>query len=99
MPCSSARCGCQQRDHVPSSASAPGRYVHTLDPQPAADPWAILSAAGAAGNYESAVTFTSYANWLIPGSLMVGRYPFVEPSRCCSRSCAACTSSTSLYSQ
>lgn len=26
--------------------------------------------------------FTDYANWLIPGHLLVGRYPYVEPSRC-----------------
>lgn len=31
-------------------------------------------------NYEAVHGFTSYANWLIPGHLMVGRYPFLEPS-------------------
>lgn len=36
--------------------------------------------------YEATVAFTEYANWLIPGSLMTGRYPFVEPSRCTKRS-------------
>ena len=36
----------------------------------------------AAENYEVAHTFASYANWLIRGHLMLGRYPFVEPSRC-----------------
>lgn len=30
-------------------------------------------------------TFAPYANWLLPGSLMLGRYPFVEPSRCLTR--------------
>jgi len=35
--------------------------------------------------YETMVSFTEYANWLIPGALMTGRYPFVEPSRCTSR--------------
>lgn len=34
-----------------------------------------------AENYEVANTFSSYANWLIRGRLMLGRYPFVEPSR------------------
>jgi hypothetical protein len=24
----------------------------------------------------------AYANWLLPGYVMVGRYPFIEPSRC-----------------
>ncbi|DBB17424.1 hypothetical protein WJX82_010099 [Trebouxia sp. C0006] len=35
--------------------------------------------------YQDRVKFTPYANWLIPGHLMVGRYPYVEPSRCPSR--------------
>ena len=30
-------------------------------------------------------TFTPYANWLLPGSLMLGRYPFIEPNRCPTR--------------
>jgi len=33
-------------------------------------------------DYEIKMKFQEYANWLIPGSLMAGRYPFVEPSRC-----------------
>lgn len=32
--------------------------------------------------YQDKVKFAPYANWLIPGHLMVGRYPYVEPSRC-----------------
>lgn len=36
-------------------------------------------------SYESACAFTDFGNWLIPGRLMLGRYPFVEPSRCRSR--------------
>jgi hypothetical protein len=35
--------------------------------------------------YESVVTFSDSANWLVPGSLLLGRYPGVEPSRCRSR--------------
>lgn len=38
-----------------------------------------------ADGYESACAFTDFANWLIPGRVMLGRYPFVEPSRCRSR--------------
>eukprot|EP00884_Botryococcus_braunii_P013378 jgi/Botrbrau1/22040/Bobra.0024s0052.1 len=34
------------------------------------------------GSYEDQHTYSSLANWLIPGSLMIGRYPHVEPSRC-----------------
>lgn len=26
--------------------------------------------------------FSDFANWLIPDKLLVGRYPYVEPSRC-----------------
>lgn len=26
--------------------------------------------------------FSDFANWLIPDALLVGRYPYVEPSRC-----------------
>lgn len=33
------------------------------------------------GTYEAAHEFSTYANWLIPGRLMLGRYPFIEPSR------------------
>lgn len=33
-------------------------------------------------DYEIKMQFQEFANWLIPGSLMAGRYPFVEPSRC-----------------
>lgn len=32
--------------------------------------------------YEAATAFASYANWLLPGRLLVGRYPYIEPSRC-----------------
>ena len=35
--------------------------------------------------YESACKFTPYANWIIPGHVMLGRYPYVEPSRCHTR--------------
>jgi hypothetical protein len=33
-------------------------------------------------NYETTHAFSDFANWLVPGSLLVGRYPYVEPSRC-----------------
>ncbi len=39
----------------------------------------------AAGEYESAHAFSHFANWLVPGRILVGRYPYVEPSRCRSR--------------
>jgi hypothetical protein len=35
-----------------------------------------------AGSYEATCAFTDFANWLVPGRLLVGRYPYVEPSRC-----------------
>ena len=35
-----------------------------------------------ADNYEATCSFTDVGNWLIPGRLMAGRYPFVEPGRC-----------------
>ncbi len=35
-----------------------------------------------AGSYEDRCTFTDYANWVVPGHVMLGRYPYVEPSRC-----------------
>jgi len=37
------------------------------------------------GSYNQATTFSDFANWILPGRLLVGRYPFVEPSRCQSR--------------
>lgn len=33
-------------------------------------------------NYEEVHAFSDFANWLIPDKLLVGRYPYVEPSRC-----------------
>lgn len=38
-----------------------------------------------ADKYEATHAFSAYANWLVPGAIMLGRYPFVEPSRCRSR--------------
>ena len=35
-----------------------------------------------AEQYEQKMAFTPYANWIIPGHLMLGRYPYIEPSRC-----------------
>ena len=35
-----------------------------------------------AGKYEDTHAFSDFANWLIPDKLLVGRYPYVEPSRC-----------------
>jgi len=32
--------------------------------------------------FADAHAFASYAHWLIPGRLLAGRYPYVEPSRC-----------------
>lgn len=36
-------------------------------------------------NYEAVSSFSDYAAWLIPGALMQGRYPYIEPSRCLTR--------------
>ena len=36
---------------------------------------------GAEGDF-SDLRFTRFANWLVPGSVMLGRYPYVEPGRC-----------------
>ena len=33
-------------------------------------------------SYETMTAFSEYANWIVPGSLMLGRYPHIEPSRC-----------------
>jgi hypothetical protein len=38
----------------------------------------------AADDFERAHTVGDFANWLVPGSLMLGRYPYCEPSRCTS---------------
>ena len=32
--------------------------------------------------FEAAHTFSAYANWIVPGKVMLGRYPYVERSRC-----------------
>ena len=38
-----------------------------------------------AEDYKVRHAFTPYAAWLIPGCVMLGRYPFIEPSRCKTR--------------
>ncbi|KAK9866935.1 hypothetical protein WJX84_005659 [Apatococcus fuscideae] len=38
-----------------------------------------------ASGFEDTHRFTEYANWLIPEHVMLGRYPFIEPSRVSSR--------------
>ena len=38
-----------------------------------------------ADSYEAACAFAPFANWIIPGHVMLGRYPYVEPSRCRTR--------------
>ncbi|MEW5305002.1 MAG: hypothetical protein WDW36_007574 [Sanguina aurantia] len=35
--------------------------------------------------FEKAHAFKSFSNWIVPGSVMLGRYPHVEPSLCTSR--------------
>ena len=35
-----------------------------------------------ADGFEDSHGFSIYANWIIPGHVMLGRYPYVEPSRC-----------------
>eukprot|EP00210_Caulerpa_lentillifera_P005863 g5607.t1 len=31
------------------------------------------------GSYETVHKFSSFSNWILPGHLMIGRYPYVEP--------------------
>lgn len=38
-----------------------------------------------ADDFDQRHVFTPYANWLVPGHVMLGRYPFLEPSRLDSR--------------
>lgn len=38
-----------------------------------------------AADYEASHQFSNFANWIVPDNIMLGRYPFVEPSRCTSR--------------
>lgn len=38
-----------------------------------------------ADDFAARHAFTPYANWVVPGYIMLSRYPFVEPSRCTSR--------------
>ena len=36
-------------------------------------------------SYPQTHSFSDVAHWIVPGALMVGRYPYVEPSRCSNR--------------
>lgn len=55
--------------------------MQAFESQPSSPPPASQPPA----TYASAVSFSAYSHWLIPGHLMAGRYPFVEPARCKSR--------------
>jgi hypothetical protein len=46
-------------------------------------PWLLMMSCAA--DYGARHAFSSFANWLVPGRIMLGRYPYVEPSRCTSR--------------
>ena len=37
---------------------------------------------GVAEGFDQTHGFSTFANWIIPGHVMLGRYPYVEPSRC-----------------
>ncbi len=51
-----------------------------------------------ADEYEAKHAFSAFANWVIPGRLMVGRYPYVEGSRCRCSCMAIRVSSTNVHS-
>ncbi len=35
--------------------------------------------------YEAQHTFSNFANWIVPGHVMLGRYPFMAPDFCAAR--------------
>ncbi|PSC73500.1 MAP kinase phosphatase 6 isoform B [Micractinium conductrix] len=74
MGANTARCG--RRSRVPRAAAA--EVVTATVPQATALP----ELPPLDDNYEATCSFTDVGNWLIPGRLMAGRYPFVEPGRC-----------------
>lgn len=47
-----------------------------------AEPLVLTVGAPSAAEFAETHRFYSYANWLVPGELMVGRYPFLEANRC-----------------
>lgn len=38
-----------------------------------------------AGSYQATHTFTNFAHWLIPGHVLLGGYPYMQPTKCLSR--------------
>lgn len=48
--------------------------------------WEFLRKFGAyaaeEAEYDAAHSLSPFANWIIPGKVLLGRYPYVEPSRC-----------------
>ena len=62
--------------------ASPSKPQPPLLPPPPPPPPPPTTHTIAAASYEAAAAFASYANWLLPGRLLVGRYPGVEPSRC-----------------
>jgi len=63
-----------------ADAPAPAGFPACLPPRDALPPLPPLD-----DDYERRVSFAPFANWLVPRGLLLGRYPFVEPSRCPSR--------------
>jgi protein-tyrosine phosphatase len=35
--------------------------------------------------YEKMYTFSNFSNWIVPGKVMLGRNPYVEPAHCHSK--------------
>lgn len=53
--------------------------------QPQSQPLNARNICAAADDYASVHKFAAFGNWIVPGHVMLGRYPFVEPSRCTTR--------------
>jgi hypothetical protein len=43
---------------------------------------------GSSVTSQSAYAFSAYANWIIPGKLLIGRYPGIDPTQCLTLGCA-----------
>ena len=67
---------------VPGAVDRPKVAVHRLRHVPCQAAKVNSTLPQLDDSYETLTAFSEYANWVIPGSLMLGRYPHIEPSRC-----------------
>lgn len=70
----------QERKEIDATSRKAGAFCFSLSH--AKKKYIYISKTQPPDSYADNHRFSDVAHWIIPGSLLVGRYPYVEPSRC-----------------